>query len=123
MKKPGTVLTSRMKTAYILYYISPSFETRIVNARTVDLMDVDEGQTRLALPNGVEDSADYDADGEEGNADGYEGKSNIHNDGKDDNKDGEEERREIGEEEALCEDESSGSYESDSSSGEGSSSK
>ena len=123
MKKPGTVLTSRMKTAYILYYISPSFETRIANARTVDLMDVEEGQTRLALPNGVEDSADYDADGEEGNADGYEGNSNIHNDGEDDSKDGEEEGREIGEKEASGGDESSSSYESESSSGDGSSSK
>ena len=123
MKKPGTVLTSRMKTAYIMYYISPSFETRIANARTVDLMDVEEGQTQLALPNGVEDSADYDADGEEGNADGYEGNSNIHNDGEDDSKDGEEEGREIGEKEASGGDESSSSYESESSSGDGSSSK
>ena len=123
MKKPSTVLTSRMKTAYILYYISPSFETRNANARTVDLMDVEEGQTRLALPNGVEDSADYYADGEEGNADGYEGNSNILNDGEDDSKDGEEEGREIGEKEASGGDESLSSYESESSSGDGSSSK
>jgi ubiquitin C-terminal hydrolase len=120
MKKPGTVLTSRMKTAYIMYYISPSFETRIKNARTINLMDVEERQTQLALPDGVEHSADY-ADGEEGNADGYEGNSNIHNDGEDDSKDGEEEGREIGEKEASGGDESSSSYET--SSGEGSYSK
>ena len=121
MKKPGTVLTSRTKTAYIMYYISPSIETRIKNAKTIDLMDVEKGQTQLALSNGVEYSMDYDADGEEGNADGYGGNSNIHNDGEDDKKDGEEEGREIGEKEASCGEESSGSY--DSSSGAGSSSK
>ena len=124
MKKPGTVLTSRMKTAYILFYISPSFETRNANARTVDLMDVEEGQTRLALPNGVEYSADYDLGGEEGNTDGYEDNSNILIDGEDDrSKDYEEDGTEIGEKEASGEDESSSTYESESSSGDGSSSK
>jgi len=124
MKKPGTVLTNRMKTAYILFYVSPSFETRNGNARTVDLMDVEEGQTRLALLNGVENSADYDLGGEEGNADGYEDNSNILIDGEDDrSKDDEEEGREIGEKEASGGDESSSTYESESSSGDGSSSK
>ena len=113
-----------MKTAYILFYISPSFETRNANARTVDLMDVEEGQTRLTLPNGVEYSADYDLGGEDGNADGYEDNSNILIDGEDDrSKDDEEEGREIGEKEASGGDESSSTYESESSSGDGSSSK
>ena len=124
MKKPGTVLTNRMKTAYILFYVSPSFETRNANARTVDLMDVEEGQTRLALHNGVENSADYDLGGEEGNADGYEDNSNILIDGENDrSKDDEEEGTEIGEKEASGENESSSTYESESSSGDGSSSK
>ena len=124
MKKPSTMLTCRMKTAYILFYVSPSFETRNANARTVDLMDVEEGQTQLALPNGVEYSADYDTDGEEGNADGYEGNSNILIDGENDrSKDDEEEGTEIGEKEASGEDESSSTYESESSSGDESSSK
>ena len=66
MKKPSTVLTCRMKTAYILYYISPSIETRIKNAKTIDLIEVEKGQKQLVLSNGVEDSVDIDADGEEG---------------------------------------------------------
>ena len=73
MKKPGTVLTSRTKTAFIMYYISPSIETRIKNAKTIDLMEVEKGQKQLVLSNGVEDSVDIDADGEEGNTDGYSG--------------------------------------------------
>ena len=120
MKKPSTVLTCRMKTAYILYYISPSIETRIKNAKTIDLMEVEKGQKQSGLSNGVEDSKDIDGDGEEGNADGYGGNSNIHDDGKDDNKDGEEEVREIGEDEASSGNESSES--SDLSNGAGSSS-
>ena len=109
-----------MKTATILFYVSPSIETRIKNAKTIDLMEVEKGQNQLVPSNGVKDSGDIDADGKEGNADGYGGNSNIHNDGKDDNKDGEEEVREIGEEEASSGDEYSES--SDLSNGAGSSS-
>ena len=120
MKKPGTVLTCHMKTAYILYYISPSIETRIKNAKTVDLMEVEKGQKQSGLSKGVEYSGDIDRDGEEGNADGYGRNSNIHDNGEDDNRDGEEKVKEIGDDEASSGDESSES--SDLSNGAGSSS-
>jgi hypothetical protein len=120
MKKPSTVLTCPMKTAYIMYYISPSIETRIKNAKTIDLMEVEKGQKQLVLSNGVKDSVDNDANGEEGNADGYSGNSNIRDDDEDDNKDDDEEEGEIGEVDSSSRDKSSGS--SDSSSGTRSSS-
>ena len=121
MKKPGTVLTCHMKTAYILYYISPSIETHIKNAKTIDLMEVEKGQKQSGLSKGVENSGDIDRDGEEGNADGYGGNSNIHFFyGEDDNRDGEEKVKEIGEVEASSGDESSES--SSLSNGAGSSS-
>ena len=67
------------KTATILFYVSPSIETRIKNATTIDLMEggkeIDrEGEEGKAegssgdVPNGVKDIADIDRDGEEGNA-------------------------------------------------------
>jgi hypothetical protein len=68
-----------MKTATILFYVSPSIETRIKNAKTIDLMeggkeidgDGEEGKPDGSsgdVPNGVKDSVDIDGDGEEGNA-------------------------------------------------------
>ncbi len=39
-KKHTVVLKSHMKTATILFYVSPSLETRIKNAKTIDLMEV-----------------------------------------------------------------------------------
>ena len=101
-----------MKTATILFYVSPSIETRIKNAKTIDLMEVEKGQKQLVPSNGVKDSGDIDAVGEEGNADGYSGDLN-------DNKDDEEEEGESREVDTTSGDESSGSY--DSSSGTGSS--
>jgi len=58
--------------------------------------------------NGVKDSGDIDAVGEEGNADGYSGDLN-------DNKDDEEEEGESSEEDSSSGDESSGSSDSSSS--------
>ncbi len=68
-----------MKTATILFYVSPSIETRIKNGKTIDLMeggkeidgDGEEGKAESSsgdVPNGVKDIADIDRDGEEGNA-------------------------------------------------------
>ncbi len=67
--------------------------------------------------NGVTDSGDIDADGEEGNADSYSGDSNNHNDDKDDNKDDEEEEGEIREVDSSSGDKSLGSYGSSSRTG------
>ena len=118
-KKHAVVLKCHMKTATILFYVSPSLETRIKNAKTIDLMEVENGQKQLVPSNGVKDSRDIDADGEEGEADGYSGDSNLHDKDEDDNKDDEEEDGENREVDSSSGDESSGS--SDSSSGTGSS--
>ena len=64
-----------MKTATILFYVSPSIETHIKNAKTIDLMeggkehaqDVPNSEINPCY-NRVEDSVDIDGDGEEGNA-------------------------------------------------------
>jgi len=120
-----------MNTASILFYVSPSLETRIKNAKTIDLMEVEKGQKQLvpvltesqmnpcSNGNGIKDSRDIDADGKEGDADGYSGDSNLHDEDKDDNKDDDEEEGESREEDSSSGDESSGS--SDSSSRTGSS--
>ncbi len=65
-KKHAVVLKFHTKTATILFYVSPSLETRIKNAKTIDLMEVEKEKEH-----GVKDSGDIDADGEEGDADGY----------------------------------------------------
>jgi hypothetical protein len=126
-KKQAMVLKCHMKTANILFYVSPSLETRSKNAKTIDLMEVEkEKEQFVPVPtdsqmnpchNGVKDSRYIDADGEEGDADGYSGDSNDKDE--DDNKDDEEEERESREEDLSSGDESSGS--SDSSSRTGSS--
>jgi hypothetical protein len=118
-RKHAMVLRCHMKTATILVYVSPSIETRIKNAKTVDLMEVEKGQNQLVPSYGVKDSRDIDADGEEGNADGYRGVSNLHDEEEDDNKDDGEEKGDSREVDTSSGDESSGSY--DSSSGTGSS--
>jgi hypothetical protein len=128
-KKHTVVLKCHMKTATILFYVTPSLETCIKNAKTIDLMEVEkEKEQFVPVPtdsqinpcyNGVKDSGDIDADGEEGNADGYSGDSNSHDEDEDDNKDDEEEEGESSEEDSSSGDESSGS--SDSSSRTGSS--
>jgi len=128
-KKHAVVLKCHVKTAPILFYVSPSLETRIKNAKNIDLMEVEKGQKQLVpIPtdsqmnpcyNGVKDSGDIGADGEEGDADGYSGDSNLHDADKDDNKDDDEEEGESREEDSSSGDESSGS--SDSSSRTGSS--
>ncbi len=69
-----------MKKATILFYVSPSIETRIKNAKTIDLMEGGKEQAQ-DVPNseinhcynGVEDSVDIDGGGEEGKADGSSG--------------------------------------------------
>jgi hypothetical protein len=114
-----------MKTATILFYVSPSLESLIKNARTIDLMEVEKDtectdSEMNPCDNGVENSGDIDVDGEEGNADGYRGDSNLHEEDKDDNKDDEEEDRSSSlslSSSSSSSDESSGS--SDSSSGTG----
>ena len=73
-KKHVVVLKCHMKTATILFYVSPSLETCIKNAKTIDLMEVEKEQEQfLPIPtdsqmnpcyNGVKDSGDIDADGE-----------------------------------------------------------
>jgi hypothetical protein len=117
-----------MKTAAILFYVSPSIETRIKNANTIDLMEGGKEQAQN-VPNSENNC--FDEDGKEGHADGSsrdvpiqtdsegakkmvdmcvdgeEGKADDSSD-KDDKMDGEEEEEESGEVE--------------SSSGEGSSS-
>ena len=117
-KKHAVVLKCHMKTATILFYVSPSLETRIKNAKTIDLMEVEKGQKQLVPSNGVKDSRDIDADGEEGDADGYSGDSNLHDEDEDDNKDDDEEEGEIREVDSSSGDKSPGSY--DLSSGTGS---
>jgi hypothetical protein len=123
--KNTMVKKSYTKTATILFYISPSIDTRINNAKTIDLMeggkeidgDGEEGNAEGSsgdVPNGVKDIADIDRDGKEGNAvqtdseknpvkdrvdirvDGEEGKADGSSD-KNDKKDDEEEEGEIGE--------------------------
>jgi len=42
-KKHTMVLRCHMKTATILIYVSPSIETHIKNAKTIDLMEVEKG--------------------------------------------------------------------------------
>jgi hypothetical protein len=112
-KKHAVVLKCHMKTATILFYVSPSLETRIKNAKTIDLMELDKEKEKF-VPVG-----DIDADGEEGDADGYGGDSNSHVKDEDDNKDDDEEEGESSEEDPSSGYESSGS--SDSLSGTGSS--
>jgi len=118
-KKHAMVLRGHMKTATILFYVSPSIETHIKIAKTIDLMEVEKGQKQLVPSNGVKDSGDIDADGEEGGAGGYSGDLNLHDEDEDDNKDDEEEEGESREVDSSSGDQSSGSY--DSSSGTGSS--
>jgi hypothetical protein len=82
-KKHTMVLKKHMKTATILFYVSPSVETRIKNAKTIDLMEVEKDTECTDLEmnpcdNGFENSGDIDVDGEKGNADGYRGDSNLH---------------------------------------------
>jgi len=43
-KKHAMVLRCHMKTATILFYVSPLIETRIKNAKTIDLVEVEKGQ-------------------------------------------------------------------------------
>jgi len=77
--KNTMVKKAYMKTATILFYVSPSIDTRIKNAKTIDLMeggkeidgDGEEGKAEGSsgdVPNGVKDITDIDRDGEEGNA-------------------------------------------------------
>jgi hypothetical protein len=69
-----------MKTTTILFYVSPSIETRIKNAKTIDLMEGGKEQAQVQTDSemnpcydGVKDSVDIDGDSEEGNADGSSG--------------------------------------------------
>jgi len=55
-KKHAVVLRCHMKTATILFYVSPSIKTHIKNAKTIDLMEVENGQKQLVPSNGVKDA-------------------------------------------------------------------
>jgi len=61
------VKKSYMKTAAILFYVSPSIDTRIKNAKTIDLMEGGKEQAQNA-PNSEINPCD--GDGKEGHADG-----------------------------------------------------
>jgi len=56
-----------MKTATILFYVSPSIETRIKNAKTIDLMEGGKEQARNVPSSEI---ICCDEDGKEGHADG-----------------------------------------------------
>ena len=43
------VLRGHMKTATILYYVSPSIETRIKHGKMIDLMEVEKGHNQLVM--------------------------------------------------------------------------
>jgi hypothetical protein len=129
-----------MKTATILFYVSPSIETRIKNAKTIDLMEGGKEQAQNGssgdVPNGVKDSVDIDGDGKEGNAvqtesemnpfyngvkdrvdiyvDGEEGKADGSSDENDKKDDEEEEEGESGKVDSSSGEESSGSSDSSS---------
>ena len=86
-KKHTMVLKNHMKTATILFYVCPSLKTRIKNAKTIDLIEVEKDTERTnsemnSCETGVENSGDIDVDGEEGYVDGYMG------DGEEGNADG-----------------------------------
>ena len=62
-----------MKTATILFYVSPSIETRIKNTKTIDLM---EGGKEHAEGEPIQTNSEInpcDGDGKEGHTDGSSG--------------------------------------------------
>jgi len=61
------VKKSYVKTAAILFYVSPSIETCIINAKTIDLMEEGKEQAQN-VPNS--EITPCDGDGKEGHADG-----------------------------------------------------
>jgi len=61
------VKKSYVKTATILFYVSPSIDTRIKNAQTIDLMEGGKEQAQN-VPNSEINRCDKD--GKEGHADG-----------------------------------------------------
>ena len=123
-KKHAVVLKCYMKTATILFYVSPSIETRIKNAKTIDLMEGGKDQAQVVpvqtdsemnpCYNNVKDSVDIDGDGKEGNADGSSGDSNSHDKDENDNTDDEEKEGESGEVDSSSGEESPGSSDSSS---------
>jgi len=62
------VKKSHMKTAAILFYVSPSIETRIKIANTIDLMEGGKDEQAQNVPNSEMNCCDED--GKEGHADG-----------------------------------------------------
>jgi hypothetical protein len=86
-KKHTMVLKNHMKTATILFYVCPSLKTRIKNAKTIDLIELEKDMERSdsemnSFESGFENSGDINVDGGEGYADGYRG------DGEEGNADG-----------------------------------
>ena len=116
-----------MKTATILFYVSPSIETRIKSPKTIDLMEGGKEQTQNVSNSEINPC---DGDGKEGHADGSsrdvpiqtdsegakkkvdmcvdgeEGKADDSSD-KDDKMDGEKEEEESGEVDSSSGEESS----------------
>ena len=123
-KKHAMVLKCYMKTATILFYVSPSIETRIKNAKTIDLMEGGQDQAQVVpvqtdsemnpCYNNVKDSVDIDGDGEEGNADDSSGDSNSHDKDENNNTDDEEKEGESGEVDSSSGEEAPGSSDSSS---------
>jgi hypothetical protein len=66
-KKNTMVKKCYMKTATILFYVSPSIETRMKNAKTIDLMEGGEEQAQN-VPNSEINPCD--GDGKDGHAEG-----------------------------------------------------
>ena len=62
-----------MKTATILFYVSPSIETRINNAKTIDLMEGGKEHAQVVPVRTNSEINPCDRDGKEGHADGSSG--------------------------------------------------
>ena len=89
--KNTMVKKSYMKTDTILFYVSPSIETRIKNSKTIDLMEGGKEIDGDGKEGSVKDRVDIYVDGEEGKADG----SSDENDKKNDEEEEEGERGKV----------------------------
>jgi len=72
-KKHTVVKKSYMKTATILFYVSPSIETHIKNAKTIDLMEGGKEHTQVVPIQTNSEINPCDGDGKEGHTDGSSG--------------------------------------------------
>ena len=72
-KKHTVVKKSYMKTATILFYVSPSIETHIKNAKTIDLMEGGKEHTQVVPIQTNSEINPCDGDGKEGHTGGSSG--------------------------------------------------